>query len=401
MLMTIQDETSKFIAAHRRDDVRTLALQAAKYPLVDMPAALTQIAGWQTAEAKIPAWAETEGILYPPHLSMEQCSSEVTARYKARVVRKAGGGRGSLADLTGGLGIDFSFLAPHFGQATYVERQEVLCNLARHNFPLLGLGHAAVHCADGTGFLHRMPPVDWLYLDPARRDGHGGKTVAISDCEPDIAALEPLLLEKAGRVLVKLSPMLDLTQALHTLKHVAGAHLVSAGNECKELLLLLERNRCLPPDDVPVCCVNLPASAEAFTFTRREEQNAPCTYADAPRAYLCEPNASLLKAGAFRSLSHVYKVEKLHPNSHLYTSDARIPDFPGRMFRIDGYCGFGKKEVKALLDGVKKANLTVRNFPATVADLRKRLRLGEGGDAYLFATTLNDGRKVLLRCSKA
>lgn len=397
--MTLTEATLRFIAEHRRDDVRALALQAGKYPDVDMPTALTQIAGRQTAETKVPTWATTESILYPPHLSMEQCSSEVTAHYKASVVNGYDGSCQSLADLTGGFGIDFSFLAPHFGQATYVERQEVLCEAARHNFPLLGLSTARVIHADGVDYLRQMPAVDWLYLDPARRDGHGGKTIAISDCEPDVAALEPLLLEKATRVLVKLSPMLDLTQALHTLKHVTAAHVVSVSGECKELLLVLTNDTSPQTEYVPIHCINLP-NVTKFTFTRHEEQEAPCRYADAPRTYLYEPNASLLKAGAFRSLSYIYKVEKLHTNSHLYTSDEALPCFPGRMFRIDSWCGFGKREVKELLDGVQKANLTVRNFPATVADLRKRLKLAEGGDIYLFATTLNDGRKVLLRCSK-
>ena len=397
--MTLTEVTLRFIAEHHLDDVRTLALQADKYPLVDMPFALTQIAGRQTAKSKVPTWAKTEGILYPPHLSMEQCSSEVTARYKTSVVTDYDSLHHSLVDLTGGFGIDFSLLAPHFKQATYVERQELLCDVARHNFPLLGLTACVIH-ADSTDYLRQMRPVDWLYLDPARRDGHGGKTVSIPDCEPDVSALEPLLLEKATCVLVKLSPMLDLTQALHTLKHVVAAHIVSVAGECKELLLVLVRDKSLHAEDVPIHCVNLPDTTDAFTFTRREEQEAPCLYAGAPRTYLYEPNASLLKAGAFRSLSYIYKVEKLHPHSHLYTSDEALPHFPGRLFRIDGWCGFGKREVKELLNGVRKANLTVRNFPATVADLRKRLKLAEGGDIYLFVTTLNDGQKVILRCSK-
>lgn len=399
--MTLTEETLQFIRLHRIDDVRSLALQAGRHPGVNMPAAVTQIAGWQAARTKIPTWAATDGILYPPHLSMEQCSSELTADYKAAIVAQAGGERHSLTDLTGGFGIDFSALAAEFERVDYVERQEVLCELARHNFPLLGLKHATVHQADATEYLQGMEPVSWLFLDPARRDGHGGKTVAIADCEPDVAQLEPLLLAKAGRVLLKLSPMLDLAQALHTLKYVVQAHVVAVGGECKELLLVLAADAALQPDEVPICCVNLPAAANAFTFSRQGEQDAPCAYADAPRAYLYEPHAALLKAGAFRSLSHIYKVEKLHPNSHLYTSDMPVDGFPGRTFRVEGWSGFGKREVKALLDGLKKANLTVRNFPASVAELRKRLKLGEGGDTYLFATTLAEGQKALIRCSKA
>ena len=398
--MALTPETLDFIRRHRTDDVRTLALQAARYPAVDMPQALTQIAGWQAARTKIPTWAACEGVLYPVHLSLEQCSSEVTARYKAAVVAGMDDEHGTLADLTGGFGIDCAFLSAHFARATYVERQEALCQTARHNFPLLGLAHIDVQCADSTEFLRQMPQADWIFLDPARRDGHGGKTVAIADCEPDVSTLEPLLLDKAAHVLVKLSPMLDLSQALHTLPSVSEAHIVSVAGECKELLLVLARGSALPSDDIPIRCINLPADERPFTFTRRQEQESPCPLAGVPLAYLYEPNASLLKAGAFRSVAYIYKVEKLHPNSHLYTSREALPHFPGRMFRVDGWCGFGKKEVKALLEGVTKANLTVRNFPATVADLRKRLRLSDGGDIYLFATTLADGQKALIRCSR-
>lgn len=398
--MPPSSETLDFIRRHCADDVRTLALQAGRYPAVDMPWAVTQIAGWQVARTKVPLWATCEGIEYPVHLSLEQCSSEITARYKAALIEASGAPHETLADLTGGFGIDCAFLSACFSRATYVERQEPLCLTARHNFPLLGLNHIDVHCADGVDYLHRMSPVDWLFLDPARRDGHGGKTVAIADCEPDVALLESLLLEKAPRVLVKLSPMLDLSQALHTLHRVSEAHIVSVAGECKELLLVLARDAALTAEEVPVRCVNLPAALPPFTFTRRQEQESPCPLAHEPRGYLYEPNASLLKAGAFRSVAHAYQVEKLHPNSHLYTSDEALPHFPGRMFRVDGWCGFGKKEVKSLLAGVAKANLTVRNFPASVAELRKRLKLSEGGEVYLFATTLADGQKVLVRCSK-
>lgn len=220
------------------------------------------------------------------------------------------------------------------------------------------------------------------------------------DCEPDIAALEELLLRKARHVLVKLSPMLDLTLALNDLKHVREAHIVSVGNECKELLLLLGQGEGVPADDIPIHCVNFTGvpAPQALVFTRRQEKERACPYTPQLKSYLYEPNASVLKAGAFRSLSSLYKVEKLHPNSHLYTSDHFLPDFPGRKFRITSSCGFGKKEVKEMLAAEKKANLTVRNFPATVAELRKRLKLAEGGGTYLFATTLADEKKVLIRC---
>ncbi|WP_373840858.1 THUMP-like domain-containing protein [Bacteroides heparinolyticus] len=404
-------ETLAFIHEHRNDDVRTLALKTGKYPSVDMPAAITQIAGRQTVREKVPAWAEQEGILYPAHLSLEQCSSELTARHKADIIRRIrhasasenkipDGVEGTFTDLTGGFGIDCAFLSACFREATYVERQEALCDIAVHNFPLLGLKHITVCHDDCVRHLQQMQPADWIFIDPARRDGQGGKVVAISDCEPDVAALEELLLEKAEHVLIKLSPMLDLALALNNLKHVQEAHIISVNNECKELLLVLGRSETLPTDVIPIHCTNLTGAglAQTLTFCRRQEKESTCRFASVPQAYLYESNASILKGGAFRCVSHIYKVEKLHPNSHLYTSDEYISDFPGRKFQVLGSCGFGKKEIKELLGVAKRGNLTVRNFPSSVAELRKRLKLTEGGDVYFFATTLADEKKVLIRC---
>lgn len=401
--MEISPETQQFIREHLSDNVRTLALQAKKYPDVDMPTAITQIAGRQTAAEKIPSWKEIEDIWYPKHLSLEQCSSEITARYKASLLQGE-----SLTDLTAGFGIDCSFLAAGFQSVTYVERQEELCEIAVHNFPILNLNHITVKNEDGVDHLKAMSPVDCIFLDPARRNEHGGKTVAISDCEPDVAELEELLLSKANQVMVKLSPMLDLSLALKELRHTQEVHILSVNNECKELLLLLgqeppaEQN---PPEEVPIHCVNLFTKGvqekQHFVFTREQEQRSECMYTDTLGSYLYEPNTSLLKAGAFRSITAAYPIKKLHPNSHLYTSDVLITDFPGRAFRIINQCSFNKKEIKESLSDLKKANITVRNFPATVAELRKRINLAEGGDTYLFASTLNNRQKILLRCEKA
>lgn len=407
----LNSETLSFIHEHCNDDVRVLALQAGKYPAVDMPAAITQIAGRQTVKEKVPAWAEREGILYPVHLSLEQCSSEPAARHKADIVRRIrhasdsehkmpDEAEGAFADLTGGFGIDCAFLSACFREAVYVERQESLCSIAAHNFPLLGLKHISVFHEDCVGYLQRMQPVDWIFIDPARRDEKGGKVVSIGDCEPDVSALEELLLEKAEHVLIKLSPMQDLTLALNDLKHVREAHIISVGNECKELLLVLGRNGSLPAEDVPIHCTNLAGAGlpQTLIFSRRQERECACRFSAVPQVYLYEPNASILKGGAFRCVSHIYKVEKLHPNSHLYTSDEYISDFPGRKFQVLGSCGFGKKEIKELLGAAKRGNLTVRNFPSSVAELRKRLKLAEGGDAHFFATTLTDEKKVLICC---
>ena len=400
--MQIFPETQQFIREHSSDDIRALALQAKKYPNVDMPTAITQIAGRQVAAEKIPSWKEIEDIWYPKHLSLEQCSSEITARYKASLLQGE-----SLTDLTAGFGIDCSFLAAKFKSATYVERQEELCEIAAHNFPILNLNHITVKNEDGVAYLKAMSPVDCIFLDPARRNEHGGKTVAISDCEPDVAELEELLLSKANRVMVKLSPMLDLALALKELRHTQEVHILSVNNECKELLLLLGQEPPAgqtSPEEVPIHCINLSTKGtheeQRFVFTREQEQRNECMYTDTLGSYLYEPNTSLLKAGAFRSIAAAYPVKKLHPNSHLYTSDALITDFPGRAFRIISQCSFNKKEIKENLADLKKANITVRNFPATVAELRKRISLTEGGNTYLFASTLNNGQKILIRCEK-
>lgn len=395
----LSPETLAFIDSHRGDDVRTLALQAKKYPAVDMAEAVVQIAGYQIAEKKVPLWAQTAGIRYPQHLSMEQCSSEVTARYKASLVSGD-----TLTDLTAGWGVDCSFLARNFRCADYVERQETLCRIAAHNFPLLGLPHVRIHCADAVEYLQSMEPVDCLFLDPARRDSHGGKTVAIAECEPDVCRLEPLLVEKGKTVMIKLSPMLDMASALRDLQYVRRIHVVSVNNECKELIILLRK----APDEEEAAAGEVIISCEQvvnnsvrqhFQFTFSEEKSAGCPLAESVGNYLYEPGAALLKAGPYRLLATRYGVEKLHPNSHLYTSSGLV-DFPGRRFRVTAVSGFGKKDLKVLLEGVEKANLTVRNFPSSVAELRKKLKLKEGGDTYLFATTLASGEKVLIRGEK-
>ena len=392
--MQLSPETLRFIEENARADVRSLALQAKKYPQVDMAMAVVQIAGRQIAEAKVPSWYRTLGLLYPKHLSMEQCSSEATAIYKAGLVEGD-----TFADLTGGFGIDCSFLSRKFKQADYVERQTELCELAEHNFPLLGL-NIGVHNEDGVEYLKQMHSVDVLFLDPARRDGHGGKTVAISDCEPDVSALEDLLVEKAKKVMVKLSPMLDLSLALKALKHVREVHVVSVNNECKELLLILEKSK--ESSEIVIHCEQITSAREHqhYVFTQEQERTSDCPLSAEVGAYLYEPNASILKAGAYRSLTQAYPVNKLHASSHLYTSPYYIEDFPGRRFQVEAVSGFGKKELKTLLPGLEKANLTIRNFPSSVAELRKRLKLKEGGECYLFATTLSDESKVLIKCRK-
>ncbi|MBP1594598.1 MAG: hypothetical protein H6Q12_1617 [Bacteroidetes bacterium] len=386
--------TTEFIKEHIADDPSKLALQAKKYPDVDMPTAVTQIVGRKIAMEKVPSWGNTDGILYPKHLSMEQCSSEITARYKSSLVKG-----NMLVDITGGLGIDCAFLSMNFQRAVYVERQTELCEIASSNFPLLGLSHIDVVNGDGVEYLSRTEKVDWIFIDPARRNEHGGKVIAIADCEPNVAEISDLLLSKAENVMIKLSPMLDLSLALHHLSFVKEVHVVSVANECKELLVILANDAA--NSKVSIHCVNLLKNGEAqiFSFDKEEELQG-CGYAQKVGRYLYEPNASILKAGAYKSISNRYNLKKLHQNSHLYTSDELIIDFPGRKFECDAVFSLNKKELKTNLGEIKQANITIRNFPSSVSELRKRLKLLDGGDTYLFATTLVDEQKVLVKCHK-
>ncbi len=403
----LNQATLDYISAHAHDDVRRLALGPAPAQGVDLHAALQQIEGRRLATSKLPTWAAHPHLHFPPRLAMEQCSSEATAIHKVEVLKEictrpglAPEGETSMVDLTGGFGVDFSFLARPFARATYVERQAGLCTIAAHNLPLLGLPHARVVNAEATAFLKEMPPVDVIYLDPARRDAAGRKTVAIANCEPNLAELLPTLRAKSRLTLVKLSPMLHIAQALQALPGIAHVEVVSADGECKELLLCIPST---PLEGTPTLrAVNLlhDGTRHTFTFTPGEEAGAPCPCTPTPRRYLYEPNASVLKAGAYRSVAARFGLEKLHPNSHLYTSDTLVAGFPGRTFRVQAASRFGRKELKALLQGVEQANLTVRNFPARTDELRRRLRLREGGHTYLFATTLADGCHALLRCVK-
>ena len=391
--MNIDPELSAYIRAHRDDDVRHLALSDQKRLGDSLNYALNQISGWQKAKEKIPSWSEIDDLVYPPHLSMEQCSSEHTAAYKATLVRGE-----SFVDLTGGFGVDFAFFARNFKQATMVERNAELCEIAVHNLPLLGLPDAKVVNGDGMDHLRQMEPVDVIFIDPARRDQQGRKTVSIADCEPNLLEVLETLHARAKKILIKYSPMLDITLAIKELEGVESVHVVSVENECKELLFLLSEKTAGSP---LFHCVNLSKRGETrYTFTMEEERNATIRQAGSIGKYLYEPYSSLLKAGAYKSLCTHFPVEKLAVSSHLYTSDEPINDFPGRAFRVVDTFTLNKKEVKEHLENVKKANIAVRNFPLSANELRNRLKIKEGGDIYLFATTHMEKRLVIM-CEKA
>ena len=384
----INEQTWDFIRQHAADDVRKLALQGTKDGAVDLSMALQQIAGRQTALKKLPSWAAVERVLYPPHLNMEQCSSEQTARYKARL---AGSGD-TYVDLTGGLGVDFYWMSQGFKQRYYVERNAELCELVEHNFRTLGHS-CSVCCCDTATYLPTVPHADVVFLDPARRNEHGGRTYDIKDCTPNILELLPLLMEKADKVILKLSPMLDWRKAVDDLQYVREVHIVSVDNECKELLLVLEQAE----RPLRLVCVNnnqiFEVSSHSSPLTSHP---SPLT----PEQFLYEPNASIMKAGCFDALAQQYPVCQVSANSHLFLSSVEIEDFPGRRFQICAISSTNKQILKETLAGVSRANITVRNFPMSVEQLRKKLHLKDGGDTYIFATTKADGAHCLYICRK-
>ena len=490
--------TLDFIRQHQNDDVRQLAFLGSKYPEVDMPFALDQIRGRKMARVKLPRWASIDGIIYPPHISMEQCSSEQTALYKAELAARLLGlpdsssengqekemesenaknlhlseicefaGKGAVdsefakneatckkqqilteaaenvneikeepyegdfseetgfVDLTGGFGVDFSYIASRLGvKSMYVERQAHLCEAAKENFGRLGLKNAIVKNGDGIEVLHSFASkkeaaasdslgitedqsqsllktnlgLKLIFIDPARRDDAGNKVVSLKDCTPDVTLLQEEMLSKADYVIIKLSPMLDWHRAVSELNCVQEVHVISVNNECKELLLVLSARNM---GNLRIYCVN---DAQSFVCDELDMESssvkiAPFTLEE--MQYLYEPNASLMKAGCFSVLSERYDARMLSKNSHLFVSCEPIAVFPGRSFRIIAVSSFNKKELKRHLSGITKANIATRNFPLSVAELRKRLKLKDGGETYIFATTLSDESHVLMITEKA
>ena len=393
--------TAEFIREYRERDIRQLALQANRFPDVDMPYALDQIQGWQIARRKLPKWAACDGVIFPPHLSMEQCSSEPTAQYKLNLAMEWAervGHASSMTDLTGGFGVDFSFTSCAFAAATYVERNEQLCRIVEHNLPLLGLDNVTVVCADAVEYLATLEPQTMLFLDPARRDEHGAKTVMLADCTPDVVQLLSKLLEKSRFTMLKLSPMLDWHKAVDDLQGaVREVHIVSVGGECKELLLVLST---VVESELKVYCADLStASAPLSLFVYTPGSSAPVAnskFKTQNSKFVHEPNASIMKAGCFDELAAAYGVSPVSRNSHLFLSDEPIEGFPGRSFVVERVTTMNKGELRKALAGIEKANIATRNFPLTVAELRKRLKIKDGGDVYIFATTTAEGEHLLL-----
>ena len=387
----MNDKTRDFIEQNLNADIRQLTLKGCRDKDVDLDAAIRQIAGRQTARRKLPSWAALDGILYPPHLNMEQCSSEQAARYKAGVCTRLSSPT-SLVDLTGGFGVDFAFMSEAFDEATYVERNSELFAISSANMKILAPKAKCLN-EDGLEVLHRLDHVSMIFMDPARRDHHGARTYGISDCTPNVLEIKDELLQKADVVMLKLSPMLDWHKAISDLgeQYIKEVHIVSVQNECKELLIVMQQQPAEPPT---VYCVN---DDSVFSYHPSSISSNHISH-HSSLIYLYEPNASIMKAGCFAEIEQAFEVSQLAPNSHLFASDQAIADFPGRKFRVTAVTSMNKQELKQALKDIRQANIAVRNFPMSVADLRKRLKLSEGGNDYIFATTLTEGKKVLIIC---
>ena len=432
---TKESKEYHFIREHLKEDVRKLALQLHGSKELDSSFVINQISGFQHIVHKIPAWYSCPELLFPRSLSLEQSSSQLTACYKRDLIKSifqakqkeqikikdlAGcsaklenfaevGLRGgdetgrdskpadlSAADLTGGLGVDTFFLSELFGQFFYVEKEPELCRIAVHNFKALTRPGIQVVNAGSEEYLKQAHKLDFIYVDPSRRDRSGGKLVALQDCSPDVSIIYAELLQKSDLVLLKLSPMMDLSLALKALPHTTQIHVLSVDNDCKEVLFLLEAKRKTTEPEITAVNLRKNADAQVYRFTRSSEAKASCAYCSRPGKYLYEPNASVLKAGAFVGPAQEFGMEKLHKNSHLYTSDTVKPAFPGKIFEIKAILAAKPREFHKQLPDLLQANLVVRNFPVGVDALRKKLALKEGGRDYVFASTLADESKVFI-----
>ena len=389
-------ELRDFIHEHINDDTAELLLAARKYPDIDVPFVVEQIEARRRLKGKLPEWYENKDIIMGGRVPAEQCSSELTARYKQSIVKGE-----SLCDMTGGMGVDFWYMSEGMERAIYTERNEELCSIAKHNFQVLQTlrPEYVIRCGDGREL--PIPSVDIIYLDPARRAGDGSRVYAMEDCEPNIVEWQDELLKHAKMVLVKLSPMVDLTDVLRKLKGVKELHIVGVKNECKEILVKAHAfDDSVCAGCVEVHCVDFLTSGKIeYVFSLLGGMEISLTDGGVKR-HLYEPDVTLMKAGAFGSLCARYPVWQLDVDTHLMNSDEWIPEFPGRVFEVEEMIPFSSKVLKRLKKEIPQANIAVRNFVMTADELRKKTGIKDGGDVYLFGAKVKDMGQMLLICRK-
>lgn len=380
---------SEFIETNKHKPIAELALLLSKKPDLNKEFILSQINGIQKAKNKLPEFYNTPNIIYPSKLSMEQCSSEKTGIFKSELVKG-----NSLIDLTGGFGIDSYYFSKNFAQVTYVEQQQDLFEIAKTNFDHLKANNINLVNATAEDFIKNTEKkANLIYIDPSRRN-ENQRVFKLDECTPNIIALAPELFKIADKILVKTAPLLDIKQTLKDLKNVTNVWVVSVNNDCKEVLYLLETGKTVEPK---IHTINLANFNQKFDFDYQKESSANAELS-LPENYLYEPNASILKAGAFNSICDEFNVKKLHPNSHLYTSTVLEEDFPGRVFKIENVVSYQPKEFKKL--GIQKANVSCRNFKDSPEQVKKKLKLKDGGDKYLFATTDLNEKPILVVTAK-
>jgi hypothetical protein len=388
----LSDQAQKFIKDHINDDPAELMLRGHSLPGVYMQDLVKQIKAHHIVRNKIPHWFQTTGLVYGESRSLEQSSSEITAKYKSRLVEGS-----HLIDLTGGLGVDSYFLSTRFKQLSYVESDPVLCAMAENNFRALGANHIRVFEKQAEEYISDITSVvDWVYIDPDRRAGNQRKFL-LNDCQPNVTSIIPHLLSKTKRVMLKLSPLLDIQLVVNTLDHVKEVHVVSVRNDCKELIVIIENGY---SGIIKLTGVNFLANdaLQSFSFRQDQETTNEVEYSN-PLSYLYQPNSSVMKLGAYNLLCQRFDLAKLHVNSHLFTSQNLIRGFPGRYFKIRWSSGYKPKQIRKMIPA-GKANVTTRNFVKDVKSIRKECRLSDGGEDYLFFTRGPAGKLMVINGHK-
>ncbi len=379
----------EFIHKNWNTDILSLLLKNPIFEGVSQQELVEQLEAKKKCQKKLPTWFTTLGIYYPNKLNIEQASSERTAMYKTRLVKGT-----TLLDMTGGIGIDSYYFSKKIERVTHCELNTNLSEIAAHNFSTLGASNCTFIAQDGIQFLETQhQEFDWIYIDPSRRPHHKGKVFRLEDCEPNVILHLNLLFKHTNEILIKASPLLDLTNAIRTLSNVSQIHIVAIENEVKEVLLLLTKNY---ESNVKVVTINIKKEKEEH-FEFLYEQEMPLLEYEMPQNYLYEPNAAILKSGGFNKIPEHYQVKKLAVHSHLYTSEQNV-EFPGRVFKIEEVIAYSKKNMKRFLR--TKANVTTRNFPEAVALLRKKYQIQDGGECYLFFTQDNTKNKIVIKCTK-
>lgn len=386
----LNKEIQDFIRKHYKEDISKIVLSGSPFAEINVQELATQLFGRKKAEKKLPTWFNTDKIIYPSALNLEQTSSEKTAAYKASLTSG-----NTLIDLTGGFGIDAYFFSENFSRVIHCEQNEELSKLVRHNNEVLNRKNVDTYTGDSINFLQQTKiSFDWIYIDPSRRDDAGGRVFLLHDCLPNVPDHLELLFGKAPNILVKTSPLLDIHAGLTELRNVRQIHVVAVDNDVKELLWILEKEFSGEPK---IVTANLRNNGEDQYFTAPFSQDTEVSF-HSPLTYLYEPNAAIMKSGQINALGEDDDLYKLHPNSQLFTSE-KLKSFPGRRFEIQQALSYHKKKLRKELD-LKQANITTRNFPLTVENLRKQLKISDGGDYYLFFTTLEGEEKVCLVCKK-